>query len=200
MDKFIIKYYDTPLSEVSLGEAITDLFSIANDHEIEIPSDLTLVGKTLLTLEGVVEPLAPKLSIMDAAEPFGKELIKERYHPKKIAEDLFEQFNDYGDVLHDMPEIVQELSTMVRKRKIPIQISVPEADSFFSKLDRVSNRLSFSIVLLAFSLIMVGLIIGSALGRQSSLLWELPAIEIGFVIAMLMFAWLIYSIFRSGRF
>ncbi|SHM73045.1 ABC1 kinase family protein [Gracilibacillus kekensis] len=200
IDKFIIKYYDVPLSEVSLGEAVTDLFFIANEHQIAIPTDLTLVGKTLLTLEGVVEPLAPDLSIMDAAEPFGRELIKERYHPKKIAEDIFDQLNDYGDVLHDMPEIVQELTTMVKKRKLPIEISIPAANSFFDKLDRVSNRLSFSIVLLAFSLIMVGLIIGSALGRQSSLLWEIPAIEIGFVIAMLMFAWLIYSIFRSGRF
>ncbi|WP_231735395.1 ABC1 kinase family protein [Gracilibacillus massiliensis] len=200
IDKFIIKYYDIPLSEMSLGEAITDLFFIANEHKITIPTDLTLVGKTLLTMEGVVEPLAPDLSIMDAAEPFGRELIKERYHPKKIAEDIYDQLNDYSDVLHDMPEIVQELTAIVKKRKLPIEISIPAANSFFDKLDRVSNRLSFSIVLLAFSLIMVGLIIGSALGRQSSLLWEIPAIEIGFVIAMLMFAWLIYSIFRSGRF
>ncbi|WP_369404853.1 hypothetical protein [Piscibacillus salipiscarius] len=47
---------------------------------------------------------------------------------------------------------------------------------------------------------MVGLIIGSAIGSQSSLLWDIPAVEIGFVIAVLMVTWLIYSIFRSGRF
>ncbi|MGN8646084.1 ABC1 kinase family protein [Gracilibacillus sp. HCP3S3_G5_1] len=200
IDQFTIKYYGVPLSEISLGEAITDLFLVANKHSIEIPTDLTIIGKTLLTLEGVVERLDPKLSIMNAAEPFGRELMKERYHPKKIAESLIDQINEYHEVLHDMPEIVQELTTMIKKRKLPIQVSVPEAKSFFVKLDRVSNRLAFSIVLLAFSIIMVGLIIGSALGRQTSMLWNIPAIEIGFVIAVAMFAWLIYSIFRSGRF
>ncbi|UOQ83350.1 ABC1 kinase family protein [Gracilibacillus salinarum] len=200
IEQFNIKYYGVPLSEISLGESVTDLLTVANKHKIRIPTDLTMIGKTLLSLEGILEQLDPELSIMDAAEPFGKELLKERYHPKQIAEEIIDQMQEYGEVVHDMPQIVQELANIVKQRKMPIEISVPEAKSFFSKLDRVSNRLSFSIVLLSFSLIMVGLIIGSALGRKTSLLWDIPAIEIGFVIAMLMFAWLIYSIFRSGRF
>ncbi|RCW76931.1 ABC1 kinase family protein [Saliterribacillus persicus] len=200
IEQFMIKYYDVSLSEVSLGESVTDLFSIAHEHKISIPTDLTLVGKALITMESVIEPLHPDLSVMEVAEPFGRALIKERYNPKNIAENIYDQLDDYGDVLHDMPKIVQELSAIVKKRKVPVEISIPAADSFFAKLDRVSNRLSFSIVLLAFSLIMVGLIIGSALGRQTSMLWNIPAIEIGFVIAILMFAWMMFSIFRSGRF
>ncbi len=68
------------------------------------------------------------------------------------------------------------------------------------KLEQISNRLSFSIVLLAFSIIMVGLIVGSSLSRKPTLLWDIPAIEIGFLIAALLFIWLLLSIFRSGRF
>ena len=57
------KYYDVPLSQVSLGEVVNDLFTIAHEHRIQIPTDLTLVGKTLLTMEGMVEKLDPNLSI-----------------------------------------------------------------------------------------------------------------------------------------
>nr|WP_245711581.1 AarF/ABC1/UbiB kinase family protein [Gracilibacillus ureilyticus] len=200
IDQFLIKYDNIPGNQLRLGESMTDFFAIAHKHGIAIPTDLTLVGKTILTMEGVVDQLDTEVNIVEAAEPYAKDLIKEQYHPKQLAEDLFDQFQEYGDLLHDLPEAVQELTGLMKRGKLPIQVSVPEADSFFKKLDRVSNRLSFSIVLLAFSLIMVGLIIGSALGRQTSLLWDVPAIEIGFVIAMLMFAWMIYSIFRSGRF
>ncbi|TFB14650.1 AarF/ABC1/UbiB kinase family protein [Filobacillus milosensis] len=201
IDQLIIKYYDVPDNEFSLGQSITDIFSIAHKHQITIATDLTMVGKTLLTLEGVLDQLDPNFNIVEAAEPFGRELIREKYNPKRLAENFVDQLDEYGEIIEDMPKIVKELSIAAKKRKIPVEISVPKADNFLSKLDTVSNRLSFSIVLLSFSLIMVGLIIGSALGRQqSSLLWNVPAIEIGFVIAMLMFAWLIYSIFRSGRF
>ncbi|PKR77545.1 ABC transporter [Halalkalibacillus sediminis] len=200
IDQFLIKYYNIPSNEMSLGQSITDIFSIAQKHQIAIPTDLTMVGKTFLTLEGVIDQLDPEFNMVEAAEPFGRALIREKYNPKRIAEKVFEQVGDYGDIVEDLPEVVSELSKMAKQRKIPIEISIPKADRFFSKLDEVSNRLSFSIVLLSFSLIMVGLIIGSAMGRQTSMLWNIPAIEIGFVIAMLMFAWLIYSIFRSGRF
>lgn len=36
--------------------------------------------------------------------------------------------------------------------------------------------------------------------EELGLLWNVPAIEIGFVAATLMFLWLLYSIFRPGRF
>ncbi|HLR52680.1 MAG TPA: ABC transporter, partial [Candidatus Avamphibacillus sp.] len=107
---------------------------------------------------------------------------------------------EMGEVLMDVPKNLRDVAAMVKKGKLPVEISISKAEMFLHKLDRISNRLSFSIVLLSFSIIMVGLIIGSALGGQSSILWDLPAIEIGFAVAILMFLWLLYSIFRSGRF
>ncbi len=194
------KYYDIPFSQVSIGEAMNDLFSVAHDHYIQIPANLTLLGKSLATMEGTVEKLDPELSIIKVAEPFGRQMLRERYRPKRMAKDLFHQWTEMGEVLMDMPKNLRDVASIVKKGKLPVEISISKADMFLHKLDRISNRLSFSIVLLSFSIIMVGLIIGSALGGQSSILWDLPAIEIGFGVAILMFLWLLYSIFRSGRF
>ncbi|MFC3041092.1 2-polyprenylphenol 6-hydroxylase [Virgibacillus xinjiangensis] len=200
VDKLKEKYYDVPFSQVSIGEAVNDLFTVASKHRIEIPADLSLVGKTLLTLEGTVERLDPEISIVKIAEPFGRKLLKERLHPKRVAGDIYHQLDDYKDILAGFPEHIEELYAMIRKRKIPVEISFSNVDSFMKRLIQVSNRLSFSIVLLSFSIIMVGLIIGSSIGGQSTYIWNLPVIEIGFVVAILMFIWLIYSIIKSGRF
>ncbi|CUB46206.1 putative protein kinase UbiB [Bacillus cereus] len=193
-------YYDVPLSQVSLGKAVHELLNIAYKHHIQIPSDITLLGKTLLTIEGVVEKLDPELSILKVAEPFGRQLLKERYHPRKVAEDVLDYVIENGEILIQLPKQLKELTSVMQKGKMRIAITIPELNLFLTKLDRISNRLSFSIVLLSFSIIMVGLIIGSALSRKSTLLWNLPAIEIGFGVAILMFLWLLYSIFKSGKF
>lgn len=193
-------YYDVPLSEVSLGKALHELFTIAYKHRIKIPPDLTLLGKTLLTIEGLVEKLDPELSIIKLAEPFGRQLLKERYHPKKVAENVIDYVMENGEILIQLPKQLKELTSVMKNGKIRMAITIPELNLFLTKLDRISNRLSFSIVLLSFSIIMVGLIIGSALSRKSTLLWNLPAIEIGFGVAILMFFWLLYSIFKSGKF
>jgi ubiquinone biosynthesis protein len=194
------KYYGVPLSQISLGEAVNDLFRTANRHSIRIPGDLTVLGKTLLTVEGVVEKLYPDFSIFDIAEPFGRKLLKERLHPKHVAEMLWKRVLGFGEILIDLPRHMTEAILLVKRGKLCIEMAVPELDLVLRKLDRMSNRLSFSIVLLAFNIIMAGVIIGSSLGRQSTLLWKIPAIEIGFGMATLMFLWLLYSILKSGRF
>ncbi|MEN1968033.1 AarF/ABC1/UbiB kinase family protein [Lentibacillus sp. N15] len=200
VDQLRDKYYDIPLQQISIGDAVNDLFSVAQRHYIQIPANLTLLGKTLLTMESMVERLDPDISIMKIAEPFGRKLFKEQYHPKKLAESAFRQWSEYGEIIADIPKNIRELTSIVKRGKLPIEISMDKADLFIKKLNRISNRLSFSIVLLSFSIIMVGLIIGSALGGKSSILWNIPAIEIGFIVATLMFLWLLFSIFRSGRF
>ncbi|WP_010268582.1 ABC1 kinase family protein [Paenibacillus senegalensis] len=194
------KYYKVPFSEISMGEAVNDLFGLAFRHDIRIPSDLTLLGKTLLTMEGVVGSLDPSISIFDMAEPFGRRLFKERLNPKDMVKHIMASLPDYLEVAGELPGKLTEVMSLVKKGKLQLQISIPELELFLIKLDRISNRLSFSIVLLSFSIIMVGLIIGTSVGAQGIFRWTIPVIEIGFVVAALFFIWLIYSIIRSGRF
>jgi ubiquinone biosynthesis protein len=194
------KYYGVSFSEVSLGGAVKDLFDTANRHQIVIPPDLVLLGKALLTIEGVVEKLDPEISIVQLAEPFGKRLLKERLNPKRIAEDVWKEISEYSGILLNFPKQFREVMNVVKQGHMRLEVSVPQLDLFLRKLDRISNRLAFSIVLLAFSIIMAGLIIGSSLSGYKSVLWNVPAIELGFFIAVSMSIWLIYSIFKSGRF
>ncbi|MCL6571640.1 MAG: AarF/ABC1/UbiB kinase family protein [Bacillus sp. (in: Bacteria)] len=201
VDELRVKYSNVPFSQMSLADAINDLFSVAFRHRIQMPTDLTILGKTLLTMEGVVEKLDPELSIIKIAEPFGRKLVLDRLNPKNVAGKVWSHFFEYGELLNDLPKTVKDFTSVMKKGKIKIEITTPELDSLLTKLNRISNRLSFSIVLLSFSIIMVGVIIGASLsGHTSVLLSKIPAIEIGFAIATTMFLWLLYSIFKSGRF
>jgi len=200
VDELREKYMDVPMSRISLGEAISDLFVVAFKHHIRIPSDFTMVAKSLLILEGIVEKLDPELSIMDMAEPFGIRLLKERYRPSTVAGRIWHNLSDYSDLLVDLPKQMKDLMRDLVRGRVRLEVSVPELDIFLRKLDRITNQISFSIVLLSFSIVMMGLIIASALGRQPILIWQIPAIEIGFAMAGLMLLWLFISIFKSGKF
>jgi len=200
VEKLRDKYYDVPLSHVSLGDAINDLFTVAYQHQIRIPADLTLLGKALLTMEGMVERMDPELSIINMAEPFGKQLLKERYQPKRVAENILNELFEYRELLKDFPKDIQDVKSVIKRGKVRMEISVPKLEDSLKKMDKISNRLAFSIVLLAFSIIMTGLIIGSAIVSQTSPIWNIPVIEVGFIVAAGMFIWILYAIFRSGRF
>ncbi len=199
IDMLQTRYYDIPLQKISLGKVIVEVFSIAYKHKIEIPTDITILGKVILTLESIIEQLDPSFSIMKAIEPYGKKLLLKRFNPKNIAQYSWDQFIENVEFLSELPKDIKEITSTIKKGKLRLDINVKDLPHFLKRLDQVSNRLSFSIILLSFSILMGGLIIGASILGQTTLLFRLPVIEIGFGIATLMFLFMIYTIFRSGK-
>lgn len=117
-----------------------------------------------------------------------------------MASRAYNSLQDAGDSAVDVSNNLKIFSESLREKKVPVLLSVRRFEELFRRMDRVGNRLSFSIVLLSFSIIMVGLIIGAAIAGQTTVIWQIPAIEIGFVLAVFLFLGLLYSIFKSGRF
>ncbi|WP_058300875.1 ABC1 kinase family protein [Gorillibacterium timonense] len=199
MERLREKYYEVPFAEVSLGQALGDLFKVANKHGIRIPSDLTLLGKTLLTMEGVAASIDPGLSIVSLAEPFGRKLLKERFRPSSIRKRAWKSATEAGRYALQLPKEIQQISRLIRTGKLKLDVGMPELEVILRKLDQVSNRITISIVLLSFSIVLVGLMIASSLGDKASYILHFPVMEIGSLIAGLMLLWLLYSIFKSGR-
>ncbi|MGI6127805.1 MAG: ABC1 kinase family protein [Planifilum sp.] len=199
-DRLRDKYTGVPLSRIRLGDAIRDLFRVASRHQIRIPANLTLAGKAILVMEGVAARLHPDLNLMEIALPFGNRLIRERFSPRRLADRVWKSVADYGEMLTELPHDLQGLIRDLRRGRFRVQMEVSRLELFLNRLERISNRLTFSILLLAFSIIMTGLIIGLSLSNHPDLLLNSPAIQMGSAIALLMILWLIFSIFRSGRF
>ncbi|MEO3946009.1 AarF/ABC1/UbiB kinase family protein [Gorillibacterium sp. CAU 1737] len=200
MDRLRETYYEVPFAEISLGAVISDLFQVANKHGVRIPSDLTLLGKTMLTMEGVAASIDPELSIVGLAEPFGRKLLKERLRPSSIRKRAWKSAAEAGRYALQLPREIQQISRLLRTGKLKVDVGLPELETVLRKLDQVSNRITISIVLLSFSIVLVGLMIASALGSGTQAILHFPVMEIGSVIAGLMLLWLLFSIFKSGRF
>src|SRR5699024_12255204 len=99
--------------------------------------------------------------------------------------------------LRELPKDIQDTTKTIQKGRLKFNLNVEDAPSFLQRLDRISNRLSFSIILLSFSILMVGLIIGSAIARESNFLFKLPLIAFGGIVDLLMFFFYFISCFRS---
>jgi len=194
------KYYGIPLSQMRLEEVMGDLFRVARRHSIKIPANLTVLGKTLLTLEGVLEKLDPEFRIFVILEPFGLQLLKERLYPRNLTKLALRRVLEYGEIIKEIPRQTREIASLIKSGKLRVEILGSETKSVLQSLERIGNRLSFSIAFLAVSILVTGIVIGDSLGRQSTMLWKIPAAEIGFGMILLMFFWLLFSIFRSGRF
>jgi len=93
IDRLRKKHLDVPIGETSLSELANDLSNMVFQHRIEVPSDFILIGKSLLTLEGIVYELDPTLSLAELAKPFRFQFIKEQFLLFRWAENILKRKN-----------------------------------------------------------------------------------------------------------
>lgn len=200
IDRMRDKYYSVPVSKISFSQTLSELLNLAFKYEIRIPTELTTLFKSIITLEGVVQELDPEFSVATVAEPYAKELIRKQYSPQNIVKMIEENTVDYVESLIDIPKHAEELLEDTVQGNLSVKIEHKNIEKLGGFADRVVNRLSFSIILLSFSIVMGSLVLGSAMvAVEEPLIFQLPILEIAFGISTLMFLWLIYSIFRTGR-
>src|SRR5699024_325358 len=199
IDTLQLKYYDTSLQKMSLSKIMIEIFNITYKHEIKITSDIAILAKVILTLESIIEGLDEHFSIMKAVEPYGKKLIMKRYNPLNMASQITKDLIDNAKIISSLPKELKDISQTLKKEKLHFDVNIFRLQDIMKRLDLITHKLSFSIILLAFSILMTGLVIGASISGQSSILFKLPVIEIGSIIATLMFLYMIFVIFRSGR-
>ncbi|SHJ81061.1 ABC1 kinase family protein [Desulfofundulus thermosubterraneus] len=189
------KYYEIPLSRISLAESLGDVMAVAFKHRIRVPTQFTLLVKSLVTAEGVVAQLDPDLSIVEIARPMGKRLLARRFSLPGIKRLLLEHLEDYHQLLTRLPHRLDRVLDLAAGGELKIKAVNPDLDRMFGQLNAMVNRLVLGILL-------GSLIVGSSLllGRGYTILWGLPVAEAAFVVGGVLGVALIFSILRSRRF
>ncbi|WP_319547488.1 AarF/ABC1/UbiB kinase family protein [Desulfogranum marinum] len=189
-------YLYRPLGELEAGKILQDILNLVSRHKLSIKPGLYLMMKALATVEGVGLVLDPHLQLINLAKPFMRKIQYGRMQPDRIMNEMSHTAASYLQLFKEMPEEVLAISRQLRSGKIKMEFEHRGVQSLGVALDRVSNRVSFAIVLAA-------LVIGSSLIVLSDIppRWHgIPIIGlVGFVVAGVMGFWLLLSIIRHGK-
>ncbi len=197
------KYVDLSLNEIKLAEIFNEIFDLTLKYNIKIPNEFTMLVKTLATTEGVVEKLDSTLNILEIVEPMAKRLMLEVFLPQIIKKDIKEGILDYGNLIRNFPDFMLNFLRKVEEEDYTFYFRLKDTDKILKRFDKITNKISFSIALLSLSIIIAGLIIGFGMATGSGAavyLFNLSILKLGLVAAVFMYLWLIFSIFRTGRF
>jgi len=175
---------------------LNQLLEITSKHRLSIPPNLFLMIKALSTVEGIGRALDSDFDVIEQAEPFVRQIQIDRLNPRRIARGVADSGTDLFQLLGEIPGEVREILGMIKKGKVKIEFEHKGLEPMYSTNDRISNRLSFAIVL-------ASLVIGSALIVLSDIppkWYGIPVIGLsGFLLAGVMGFWLLVSIMRRGR-
>jgi ubiquinone biosynthesis protein len=196
VSEFMDKHFYKPIKELAFGKLIHQLFDMASRHRLRLPPDILFLIKAFNALESLGRGLDPEFDIIERARPFVEQVQKERFHPRRLAEDLIGYSSQILRLAKTLPGDIQATLKLARQGNLKIGFDHKGLDPLLTTLDRTSNRLAFAVVIAA-------LIIGSSLVIHADIppKWhDIPLIGLaGYVVAGVMGFWLLVSILRRGR-
>ena len=196
VSEFMDRHFYKPIRELEFGKLIHQLFEIASRHHLRLPPDILFLIKVFNTLESLGRGLDPEFDIIERTRPFVEQVQRERFHPRRLAEDFVGYSSQILRLARTLPGDVQATLKLVRQGRLQIGFEHKGLNALLTTLDRTSNRLAFAVVIAA-------LIIGSSLVIHADIppKWhDVPLIGLaGYIIAGVMGFWLLVSILRRGR-
>jgi ubiquinone biosynthesis protein len=196
VDAFIDRYHGMPLGELRMGAMLADLVRMLQQHKLALPPDLALVLKTCVTLEATGRELDAGFDMVGEAAPFLRAATLARRGPAALARRGWRATRTAVELLAELPRDLREILRSAKNGRLQVHVDVTSLERFGRQLDGAANRLTVGVVTAA-------LIIGSSIVMTvegGPTLLGLPSFGLlGFLGAALGGAWLLFSIWRSGR-
>jgi ubiquinone biosynthesis protein len=190
-------YHSVPIGKLDLGQLLMDLNNMLRTHHIKLPSDLALMFKAMVTVEGTARQIYPELDVIAEIEPFIRRLGTERWHPSQVWRRFTRQLRLYLKLQSNLPGSIQRILQKIEQGELNITFRHENLGGLQNSLDNVSNRLSFSIIL-------ASLIIGSSMIITTGvkpLIFGYPVIGlVGYLISAILGLVVIINIVRTRKF
>ena len=196
IEAFVDQYHGTPLAQLNLGQMLADVTAILREHHLGLPSDMALLIKAFITLEGMGRGLDPAFHMTTEALPLLRQMVRARYKPKVVASRAWQTLRRTLAVAEQLPHDVSRLLRNARRGRLHVGIELAHLKRVGDQIDRAANRLTMALVIAA-------LIIGSSIVmtvQGGPTLFGLPAFGfIGFASAFVGGLWLVRAIWRSSK-
>ena len=149
-------YYDVPLDKISLSDILNEIFMFFRKYNIAMPTELTTLAKTIITLEGTARELNPNFTVYSIGQEFIRYYYNNRLNPKALFDSSKDSIEDIYLDLKTIPKQLRVILKNIEKNNIKIHIDDIKAPKLEEQLSDLTTNISLSLVL-------ASLVVGSSL-------------------------------------
>jgi ubiquinone biosynthesis protein len=153
MGSLLQTYYNMPLKEIDVGIFITEVFEVIQTHRVKVPSDLLLMAKAIVTIEGIAKQIYPEF---DPLEDMKNQILK--IYLRKLADPTFllrkisRNIDETFYLLKRLPKDVNSIMSKLQKGTLTIQMQDPDRKQELAARQKQSDRLVLAILLLSLNI------------------------------------------------
>jgi ubiquinone biosynthesis protein len=152
----VAEHHGALVGQIKMGRIMLEVARISSESRIRVPSEFTLLGKTLLNLDQVAVTLAPDFDANDAIRRHAADMMRRRIAKSLSPGHLLSGLIDLKEFVAMLPRRVNQIFDLVASNALRIRVDAIDEQRLLEGLQKIANRIALGLVLAA-------LIVGAAM-------------------------------------
>lgn len=128
------------------GRLMLDLVRLATACGLRTAPEMSLLGKTLLHLESVVQALDPDLDMKRVVEDHLNNMMRQRLRKSLSPANLASELMDMQELVRDAPRKVSNVLSLLSENRLRVRLTGLEESHLLESLHKIANRIAAGIV------------------------------------------------------
>ena len=147
------------VGEMQLGRSVLAVARAAGETGARIPSEFTMLGKTLWNLDEIGKALDPSFDPAESIRRHAPELLRRRMARRLSPGHIAAALLDAKELVQEMPRRLNRLLDLLSKNELKLHVDAIDETALIQGLQKIANRIALGVVLAA-------LIVGAAIVLQ----------------------------------
>ncbi len=138
---------DAQVKDINIGRVMLDFTHVAAESAIRMPSELTMLGKTLLNLDDIGTALDPDFNPNAAIRRHAGEILQQRLLKSVSMGSLVGTAMEAQEFVREMPGRMNHILEMVAKNQLKVKVDAFDEATLIEGFQKVANRITTGLIL-----------------------------------------------------
>ncbi|MFL6531176.1 MAG: ABC1 kinase family protein [Chthoniobacterales bacterium] len=170
----IVQQQGATVQQMQVGRLVLEVTTAAAETNIRVPSELTMLGKTLLNLDQVGRAIAPEFDPNASIRRNAAQILQQRLYKSLSPGNLFSGVLELKDLLQRLPSRINRILDSIANNDFKVSVDAIDEKTLILGFQKVANRITVG-------LIIASLIVGAALLMRVETtfkIWGYPGLAI----------------------
>jgi ubiquinone biosynthesis protein len=142
----VSRYHDMSGGRMGLGTALLDLTRLAYQNKVPVPTSMTLLGKTMLNLDGAITVLSPRLDLVQLIRNYMLDVMMKRVGDSFSPGRVFAWVLDMKHLFENAPRRTDVILGKLADDRLTVRLDVEHLDQTTQMLSRAASRLAVGVL------------------------------------------------------
>jgi ubiquinone biosynthesis protein len=179
ISEIVMKQQGANVETMQVGRLVLEVTQASGENNIRVPSELTMLGKTLMNLDQVGRTIAPDFDPNASIRRNAAQIMQQRLVKSLSPGNLFSGVLELKDLLQRLPTRINKILDAIANNQLKVEVDAIDEKTLILGFQKVANRITTGLIIAA-------LIVGAALLMRVDTtfrIWGYPGLAIIFFLA-----------------